>query len=83
MEQVATLAGLDNTDSNDGDVFFRTAKRFESMRLQWEAKLRPEELLVSTTSNPPSVNEMSLSEALALNLYDNDWIMNYLLDPNH
>lgn len=83
MEQVATLAGLDNTDSSDGDVFSRTAKRFGSIRLQWEAKLRPEDLLVSTISDPPNADEMSPSEALALNFQDNDWMMDYLLDPIH
>ena len=83
MEQVATLAGLDNTDSSDGDVFSRTAKRLGSIRLQWEAKLRPEDLLVSTTSDPPNADEMFPSEALALNFQDNDWMMDYLLDPIH
>ena len=83
MEQVAALAELDNTDSSDGDVFSRTAKKFRSIRLQWEAKLRPEDLLVSTISYPTNANDMLPSEALALNFQDNDWMMDYLLDPNN
>ncbi|KAL9135880.1 MAG: hypothetical protein Q9175_002922 [Cornicularia normoerica] len=83
MERVATLAGLDNNGSIEGDVFSRTAKKFRSIRLQWKANLGPDDLMVSTIPTPLNANETPLPEAFPLDFPDNDWMMDFLLDPNY
>ncbi len=83
MEQVTILAGLDNSDSTEGDVFSRTAKMFRSIRLGWEAKLGPDDLMVSTVLTPQNTNETPLPEAFEVDFSDNDWLMNFLFSPNY
>ena len=48
LEQAATMAGLDNHDSTEGEVFSQTAKKFRSVRPEWEAKLKSDNLMVPT-----------------------------------
>ena len=81
MEQGATLAGLDNNDSTEGDVFSRTAKKFRSIRPEWEAKLGSADLIVPTIPPPRNANETSLPEAFPVDFADNDWMMEFLLAP--
>ena len=83
MEQVATVARLDNNASTERDVFSRTAKLFRSIRLKWEAKLRPEDVMVSTLSTPQNANETSFLEPLPVDFTDNDWLTDFLLAPNY
>ena len=82
MEQVANLAGLDNNDSTEGDVFSRTAKKFRSIRPEWEAKLGSNDLIVPTMPPPENANETPLPEAFPVDFADNDWMMEFLLAPN-
>ena len=82
MEQVAAVAGLDNSDIAEGDVFSRTARKFRSIRLEWEAKLGPDDLTVSTIPTPQSA-EATLTEASSADFSDNDWMMDFLLNPNY
>jgi hypothetical protein len=83
MEQVKTLAGLDNNDSPEGDIFSRTAKLFRSIRPEWEAKLGADDLMVSTIPTPQNANETPLLEALPVDFSDNEWLMDLLLSPNY
>jgi len=84
MEQVSVLAGLDNNDSVEGDVFSRTAKMFRSIRPEWEAILvGPDALMVSTLPTLPNANDPPLHEAFALDHYENDWLMDLFLAPNY
>ena len=83
MEQATTLAGLDNSNIAEGDVFSRTAKLFRSIRHGWEAKLGPEEPIVSTIPTPPTANETSLPEPFPVDFADSDWVMDFLLTQDH
>jgi hypothetical protein len=82
MEQVAILAGLDTSDSPEGDIFSRLAQMFRSLRPGWEAKLRPDDLVLSTIPTPQNVNEISLLDSLGVDFFDNDWLMDFHLPPN-
>jgi hypothetical protein len=81
LEQVAILAGLDNSDSPKRDVFSRAAQMFGSLRPGWDAKLDPDDL--STIPIPQNVNEIFPPDALAVELFDNDRLMDLLLSPNY
>lgn len=83
MEQVKTLAGLDNNDSPEGDIFSRTAKLFRSIRPEWEAKLSPDDLMVSTIPTPQNAGETDLPEVLPMDFSDNEWLLDLLLSPNY
>ena len=83
MEQVATVAGLDNHDSTEGDVFSRTAKKLRSVRLEWEAKLRSDDLAIPTSPTLQYATETPFSEPLPLDCADNDWMMDFLLAPDN
>ena len=83
MEQVATLAGLDNNDRTEGDIFSRTARLFRSIRLGWEAKLGSDDLMVSTTPTPQNANETPLPEAFPVDFSDKDWLLDFLVSPNY
>lgn len=82
MEQVKTLAGLDNNDCPEGDIFSRTAKLFRSIRPEWEAKLGPDDLMVSTIPTPQNANETPLPEVLPVDFSDNEWL-DLFLSPNY
>ncbi|MCJ1399412.1 hypothetical protein MMC11_002614 [Xylographa trunciseda] len=75
MEQVAILAGLDNRDSSEGDIFSQLAQMFRSLRPGWEARLRPDDLVLSNSPTSQNVNEISLPDSLGAEFFDNDWLM--------
>ena len=84
MEQVSVLAGLDNSDSVEGDVFSRTAKMFRSIRPGWEAVLAgPVGPSVSTSPNLPNSNDSLIPEDFPMDHYDNDWLTDLFLAPNY
>lgn len=83
MEQVATVAGLDNSNSTEGDVFSRIARELRSIRLEWEAMLRLHDLIIPTSPTLQNVTETPFSEALPVDLADSDWMMDFLLAPDH
>ena len=84
MEQVSVLAGLDNSDSVEGDVFSRTAKMFRSIRPGWEAiLLGPVGPTAYTSKNLPDGNDIPLPEDFSLDHYDNDWLTDLFLAPNY
>jgi hypothetical protein len=81
LEQVAILAGLDNSDSPEGDPFSRAAPMFRALRHGLEAKLSPDDL--STVPLPQNINEMFPPDAFPVELFDDDWLMDVLLSPNY
>lgn len=81
LEQVPILAGLDNSDSPEKDAFSRAAQMFRSLRPAWEAKLSADEL--STIPIPQNINETFPPDALEVELFDDDWLMDLLLPPNY
>ena len=83
LEQVAGVAGQDNSGSIEGDVFSRTAKTFRSVRPGWEAKLMgPGDPIVSTLQPLSDVNDSVLPEAFSEENFNNDWLMDLFLVPN-
>ena len=82
MEQVAAVAGLEDSGIAEGDVFSRTARKFRSIRLEWEAKLGRDDLTLSTIPTPQYA-DATLTETFPADFPDNDWMMDFLLDPNH
>lgn len=80
MEQVEEFAGLDNSDSPEKGAFSQTAEIFRSLRPAWEAKLKPKDL--SNISIPPSIDETSPPDPLAIEFFDSDWLMDLLFSPN-
>ena len=84
MEQVSVLAGLDNNDGQERDVYFRTANMLRSIRPGWEAVLVGSDASeVSALPNVPNADDPSLSEAFPLGHYDNDWLTDFFLTPNY
>ena len=84
MEQVSILAGLDNNDSPERDVFFRTANMLRYVRPGWEATLVGSDASkVSALPDMPNADDPSLSEAFPLDHYDNDWLTDFFLAPNY
>ena len=78
LEQVAILAGLDNSNSPEGDIFSQLAQTFRSLRPGWEARLRQDDLVLSTIHTPQNVNEVSLPDSLGVEIFDNDWLVDLL-----
>jgi hypothetical protein len=81
LEQVATLAGLDNSDSPEGDPFSRAAQMFRALRHSLETRPDPDDL--STIPLPQNINEMFPPDAFPIELLDDDWLMDLLLSPNY
>lgn len=82
MEQVAVLAGLDNRKAPERDIFSRAAQMFRSLRPGWEANLGPHNRLPSTVPTAQNVSDVSLLDALGVEFFDNDWLMELLLPPS-
>ena len=80
LEQAA--AEFDTDDSPEGDLFSRAAKKYRSIQLEWETKLRPEDLTVSTVPSAQIGSDYALPEDFSLEFADNDWMMDFLLAPN-
>ncbi len=73
LEQVTTLAGLDNSDSSKRDIFSRSAEMFRSLRPGLETKLGPDSLSnISISRNP---NE--IADTFAIEFFD-DWLVDFL-----
>lgn len=81
LEQVAALAGLDNSGSHEKDVFYRSAQTFRSLRPGWEAKFSKNDL--PTFSTPQNVDETFPPDAITLEFFDNDWLMDLLVPPHN
>jgi hypothetical protein len=80
LEQVATLAGLDNNDNPERDVFSRAAQMLRSLQPGWKEKQSLDDL--STIFIPQNANGAFPPDALAVEFFDNDWLMD-LLSPNY
>lgn len=80
LDQAA--AEFDTNDSPEGDLFSRAAKKYRSIRLEWETKLRPEDLTVSTVPSAQIGSDYALPEDFSMEFPDNDWMMDFLLAPN-
>jgi hypothetical protein len=81
MEQVATVAGLDQNEKPGEDVFHRGVQMFRSLRAGWEAKLDPAQ--VSTFPTPQDANENFPLDSFAVEFFDNEWLMDLLVSPSH
>ena len=87
MDQVISnmdkaAAKFDVDDSPERDVFSRAAKKYRSIRLEWETKLRPDDFTVSIVPNLQIDNDYPLPEDLQMEFPDNDWMMDFILAPN-
>ncbi|MCJ1386882.1 hypothetical protein MMC17_010010 [Xylographa soralifera] len=78
MDQVAILGGLDKSDSPEGHICSQLAQWFRSLRPGWEARLRSDDLVLSTSPTLQDFNEISLPESLGVEGFDNDWLMDLL-----
>ena len=75
-------ASFGTNDNAEGDLFSQGAKKYRSIRLEWETKLRPEDLTVSTVPSTQIGSELALPEDFSMEFPDNDWMMDFLLAPN-
>ncbi|KAL9063633.1 MAG: hypothetical protein Q9157_008151 [Trypethelium eluteriae] len=82
MEQVAILAGLDNSDSSEGDTFSRLAQLLQSLRPGWEARLQSDDLVSSTIPDPQNVDGYSFLDSFGMEIFDNDWLTDFILPSN-
>jgi len=80
LEQAAIIAGLDNSDSLEKDVFSRAAQMFRSLRPGWEAKRDLDGL--STIPIQQNANDAFAPDALAVEFFD-DWMTDLLLPLNY
>lgn len=78
MEQVANVAGLDNSDAPNGDIFSRSVQIFRSFRSEFVSKLAPESIELSNIPNTHSINDIQLPDAGGEELFDNDWFLELL-----
>lgn len=84
MEQVAAIAGQDNNDSTEEDIFSKTAKMFRSIRPGWVAKLVSlDSQTVSIDPNLPIGIDVPLPEVTLTNQMDRDWLMDLFLPSNY
>ncbi|KAH6675190.1 hypothetical protein B0J14DRAFT_653379 [Halenospora varia] len=74
LEQVAELARLDNSGSPDGDVFFRTAQIFRSIRPGMGSLLIQDDLTIPSQGTSRDAVGMD---------FDDDWLMDLILYPNN
>ena len=81
LEQVAILAGLDNSDSHERDAFSRAAQMFGALRPGWETKLAQGDLLATPLQQ--SSDETFPLGAFGVESFDDDWFMDLLLSPNY
>ncbi|KAL9623477.1 MAG: hypothetical protein Q9160_002157 [Pyrenula sp. 1 TL-2023] len=82
LDQVADLAELDNTDSPEGDIFYRLAQMLRSFRPGWESRLPRDDVLLSNNQISPNLNESILPGSIELEFLDNDWLMDFILPPS-
>jgi hypothetical protein len=72
LAQVSVLAGLDSSDMGE-DIFARTAKRFNSIRVGWEAKLGVD-VVVATGAAGSTVDAAPLYD-FPVEFPESDWPM--------
>jgi hypothetical protein len=82
MEQVANIAGLDNSNIPERDIFSQVAQIFRSLRPSWEAKLGADGSAASTIPASQNTVDFSLPDELGVEFFDNDWLMDLLISPN-
>ena len=75
-------ATLDSNDSPLGEVFSRTAKKFRSLRPDWEAKLGPDDSTVFANPTAQTINETPLAGDFPIDFPEDDWMMDFLLAPS-
>lgn len=68
MTQVSALAGLESTAGDN--VFMKTAKRFRSIKVEWEAKL--DAAVVASTGTTASYSDAAVPYDLSMSAGD-DW----------
>jgi hypothetical protein len=81
FEQVAELAGLDNSGFPEGDLFSRSAQMLRTIRPGMETHLVQDDLL--TIPPPQSVNEMFSSDDFSVMGFDDEWLMDLLRSSNN
>jgi len=79
--QVVLLAGIDNTESPDGDTFSRTAKRFRAMANKWSERLRPADVPIPD-AQMAQPDLLALPDPLDFDWSDNSWMMDFSTMPN-
>jgi len=80
--QVVLLAGIDNTESPDGDVFSRTAKRFRAMASKWSERLRPVDVPIPE-AQMAQPDLLGIPDPLDFDWSDNSWMMDFSTMPNY
>jgi len=73
---VFSVAGIDNTESPDGDVFLRTAKRFRAMSSKWSEKL-------CSIENADQNEALIVPDSLDFDWSDNSWMMDFAMMPDY
>lgn len=81
LEQVPIVAGLDNSESPEGDTFTGAARMFRALRPGLEAKLGPVEL--SAASDQQNFDDTFPLDAFAVDGFENDWLMDFLFSPSY
>jgi hypothetical protein len=76
LEQRAIVAGIDNSDSLEKDVFSRAAQMFRSLRPGWESKRDLDNL--STIPTQQDANVAFAPDPFAVEFFD-DWLTDLLL----
>ncbi|KAL4787633.1 hypothetical protein BJX76DRAFT_354113 [Aspergillus varians] len=82
LERVPILAGLDNRDSPDGDVFSRSAQVLRSLQSEWEARLASDDDMMApdmtSSSSSQEINGMAFLDAFGEQSFDTDWFIDLL-----
>ena len=78
LAQVSVLAGLESGDLAE-DVFTRTAKKFRSVKIGWEAKLETDIAMGnSVTQSTVDVTPYDFSMEIPANEWADDWLKDIL-----
>lgn len=78
LEQVPVIAGIDNTNYPNGDLFSRSAQILRSVRPEWEAKLGSENLIpFDSAPNEVDVDGFNMPETSLFgdDILYNGWFM--------
>ncbi|KAJ5692059.1 hypothetical protein N7462_001482 [Penicillium macrosclerotiorum] len=78
LEQVPGIAGMDNRDNADGDVFSRSAQIFRSLRPEWEARVGVDDVIPATMPSSQDAGEIPSPGSFGDEILDNDWFMDLL-----
>lgn len=77
LAQVSSLAGLDSSDMGE-DIFTRTAKRFRSVKVGWEAKLDTGVMRATSASRP--TDDLNLPYDFSMGFPESEWQDDWLTD---